>query len=544
MSAETDTRTGPDFGRVSRTAGIVFRYLLLAATLVGIVALGILLVYVAMDAFQPFTADVEWHLTYFGVAALPTFFAGAYLYWRDQPGLGVAFEFLGLGVISLLFSGGIAALFIDIVPSLVWLGYLVALAIPIALSIGLTRVDHVVPFWARLVGVGVIGILSLIGIPGYYHSVPEMVVKLPFVPMDWVIMAVTLGGPAAAIVGFLFAGRRGRNAGLLVGVVALAGVFVVSFAGPFAGIDRVPAAVIAAVALVPTASHGAWTLLERQRERAGLIVPVLLLAGIVAATVIVDVAGFAGPNTWLTWEFLTGLGSGIGNPRGAGIYPAIIGTMMLMIVVTVITFPVGVGAAIYLEEYASESRFKRVIDVNISNLAGVPSVVYGLLGLGAFVRYGGLTPGTVIVGGATLTLLILPIVIISSREAIRSVPDSQRQASYGMGATRWQTVRKVVLPRAFPGILTGTILALSRAIGETAPLIVIGAPQIFDLPTALSDRVGALPLQLYVWATTFADQAFYTTVLAAGVVVLLVIMLAMNSVAIVLRNRYQTKGES
>jgi phosphate transport system permease protein len=215
-----------------------------------------------------------------------------------------------------------------------------------------------------------------------------------------------------------------------------------------------------------------------------------------------------------------------------------------MIVVALISFPVGVGAAIYLEEYASEGRLKRIIDVNISNLAGVPSVVYGLLGLGAFVRYGGLTPGTVIVGGATLTLLILPIVIISAREAIRSVPDTQRQASYGMGATRWQTVRKVVLPRAFPGILTGTILALSRAIGETAPLIVIGAPQIFDLPTTLSDRVGAMPLQLYVWATTFADPAFYTTVLAAGVVVLLVVMLAMNSVAIVLRNRYQTRGES
>ena len=544
MSADTETRSVPEFGQVSRTAGVVFRYLLLVATLVGIVALGVLLVYVAMDAFQPFTADVEWHLTYLGVAVLPTLVAGAYLYWRDGPGLGVAFEFFGLGSVSLLFAGGIAALFIDLVPSLVWLGYLIALVIPILLSVALTRIDHVVPFWVRFLAVGVVGVLSLIGVPGYYHSVPEMVVQIPIVPMDWVILAVTLGGPMAAVVGSLFAGRRGRSAGLRAGAVALVGVLAVAFAGPFLGIDRVPAAVIGAIALVPTGGHVAWTLLERPRERAGLLVPVLLVAGIAAGTVVVSAAGFAGPDTWLTWEFVTGLGSGIGDPQAAGIYPAIVGTMMLMIVVALISFPVGVGAAIYLEEYAGESRLKRIIDVNISNLAGVPSVVYGLLGLGAFVRYGGLTPGTVIVGGATLTLLILPIVIISAREAIRSVPDTQRQASYGMGATRWQTVRKVVLPRAFPGILTGTILALSRAIGETAPLIVIGAPQIFDLPTTLSDRVGAMPLQLYVWATTFADPAFYTTVLAAGVVVLLVVMLAMNSVAIVLRNRYQTRGES
>ncbi|MFB6149316.1 MAG: PstA family ABC transporter permease, partial [Halobacteriales archaeon] len=183
-----------------------------------------------------------------------------------------------------------------------------------------------------------------------------------------------------------------------------------------------------------------------------------------------------------------------------------------------------------------------IIDVNISNLAGVPSVVYGLLGLGLFVTYAGSQPGTVLVGGLTLALLILPIVIISAREAIRSVPDGFRQASYGMGATRWQTIKNVILPEAFPGILTGTILALGRAIGETAPLLVIGAPQVFDLPTELSARVGALPLQIYVWATAFASPDFFRKALPAGVIVLLVIMLVMNSVAIVLRNRFERNG--
>jgi phosphate transport system permease protein len=207
------------------------------------------------------------------------------------------------------------------------------------------------------------------------------------------------------------------------------------------------------------------------------------------------------------------------------------------------SFPVGIGAAIYLEEYAPDNRFTRAIRVNISNLAGVPSVVYGLLGLGIFVRALNRTSGSLIVAGATLGLLILPIVIISAQEAIRAVPDSLREASYGMGATRWQTVKNVILPRAFPGILTGTILALGRAIGETAPLIMIGAANVVRfVPTSFSSKVSAMPLQLYGWATLFASPEFYTTVLAAGVVTLLVVMLLMNGTAIVLRNKYQREA--
>jgi phosphate transport system permease protein len=209
------------------------------------------------------------------------------------------------------------------------------------------------------------------------------------------------------------------------------------------------------------------------------------------------------------------------------------------VTVAAFAFPVGVGAAVYLEEYAPDNRVTRVIDVNISNLAGVPSVVYGLLGLGLFVNLLGLGFGTVVVASITLSLLILPIVVISAQEAIRSVPDDMRQASYGMGATRWQTTKNVVLPEAMPGILTGTILSLGRAIGETAPLIMIGAPTTnFSPPTALFDRVSAMPMQIYAWSSS-AKPEFQYGVMAAGVVVLLVVLIGMNATAILIRNRYE-----
>ena len=213
-----------------------------------------------------------------------------------------------------------------------------------------------------------------------------------------------------------------------------------------------------------------------------------------------------------------------------------------MVTVAALSFPIGVGAALYLEEYAPDNRYTRFIDVNISNLAGVPSVVYGLLGLGLFVTRLGQPSGTILVGGATLALLILPIVIISAQEALRAVPDSLRQASFGMGATRWQTVRGVVLPRALPGILTGTILALGRAIGETAPLIMIGAVATkYTPPSGLLDTLTAMPLQIYTWAFLPSEEFRYGVV-AAGVVTLLIVLLSMNSIAILVRNKYQQEA--
>jgi len=261
------------------------------------------------------------------------------------------------------------------------------------------------------------------------------------------------------------------------------------------------------------------------------------LFGIVALAVLlayvaVDAVG------WLDWQFLTNPPHPV--PEQAGVFPALVGSISLMLLIALVTFPLGVGAAVYLEEYAPDSRATRFIQLNIANLAGVPSVVYGLLGLGLFVQFVNLGYGTLLVAGFTISLLILPIVIISAQEAIQAVPDSMRQASYGMGATKWQTIKNVVLPESMPGILTGTILALGRAIGETAPLIMIGAPTtVFGVPNGPLAKISAMPMQIYTWAS-YPDEAFQYGVVAAGVVTLLVVLLSINSVAILIRNRFQT----
>ncbi|MBV0901767.1 phosphate ABC transporter permease PstA [Halomicroarcula salina] len=293
----------------------------------------------------------------------------------------------------------------------------------------------------------------------------------------------------------------------------------------------------------------------RTRERrSAFALPVIAVAGFLAGGAIVDAIGATKPSPWLDWQYLTSSPS-ISNAAEAGLYPAIIGSIFLIVLVSVFTFVFGVGAAIYLEEYAPDNGVlgtaTRIINVNISNLAGVPSVVYGLLGLGIFVNieaqlgpltYGGFGVGTVFTAALTLSLLILPIVIISAQEAIRSVPSSLRQASYGMGATRWQTIRNVVLPRSLPGILTGTILALGRAIGETAPLIMIGAATTkFSPPAGLFSKLTAMPMQIYAWAF-LPGEDFRYGVVAAGVVTLLIVMLTMNSVAILVRNKYQQEA--
>ena len=275
---------------------------------------------------------------------------------------------------------------------------------------------------------------------------------------------------------------------------------------------------------------------------AAALVGILALA-VLLANVVVDALALFDPanSPWLDWQFLTNPPS-FSNPYDAGFFPAIVGSIALMIVIALITFPLGVGAAIYLEEYASDGYLTRFIQLNIANLAGVPSVVYGLLGLGLFVSLLNLGFGTLLVAGFTVSLLILPIVIISAQEAIRSVPDSQRQASYGIGATKWQTIRNVVLPRAMPGILTGTILALGRAIGETAPLIMIGAPTaVFGVPNSLFSKISAMPMQIFTWADR-PEMEFQYGVVAAGVVTLLVILLSINSIAILIRNYYQKQN--
>jgi phosphate transport system permease protein len=242
----------------------------------------------------------------------------------------------------------------------------------------------------------------------------------------------------------------------------------------------------------------------------------------------------------VTWEFITRFPSRV-VPDRAGIQSAIVGTVYLTLICAALVIPLGVMTAVYLEEYADANRwYNRLIEVNIQNLAGVPSVVYGILGL-AFIVRGPLGMGPVLLaGGITLTLLVLPVVIIVAREAIRAVPSSIREGSLALGATHWQTIWKQVLPGSIAGIATGVILALSRAIGETAPLLVVGAGVSLRFnPEGLDSSFTALPIQIFAW-TQDPNQAFVARA-AGAICVLMVILLAMNSVAIWLRNRYEQK---
>ena len=223
----------------------------------------------------------------------------------------------------------------------------------------------------------------------------------------------------------------------------------------------------------------------------------------------------------------------------AGIKAALIGTIWLMAVVAPISIFLGLGTAIYLEEYSKDNWFTRFIKLNISNLAGVPSIIFGLLGLTIFVRALALER-SVLAAGLTMSLLVLPVIIVASQEAIRSVPRELRDASFGMGATKWQTILRVVLPAALPGIITGSILALSRAIGETAPLIVVGIPMfIAFLPRTVFDTFTVLPMQIYNW--TSRPQAEFQHVAAAGILVLLIVLIFMNLVAALIRNKFQKR---
>lgn len=242
---------------------------------------------------------------------------------------------------------------------------------------------------------------------------------------------------------------------------------------------------------------------------------------------------------WFSLDFLTGRLST--QPERAGIMGAILGTFWLMMVVAPVTMFVGVGTAIYLELYAKKGRIQAFIQTNISNLAGVPSIVYGILGLTLFVRamnFGNI----VLAGGLAMSLLILPIVIVVSQEALRSVPQHLSEASFGMGATKWQTIKNVILPVALPGIMTGAILSLSRAIGETAPLVVIGIPALLlPFPGGIFDKFTVLPMQIYYWTLDSSLVAEYANLAAATIVVLLLALLILNTTAIVIRNKFQKR---
>ena len=257
----------------------------------------------------------------------------------------------------------------------------------------------------------------------------------------------------------------------------------------------------------------------------------LVTLGVLLADVLAD--GL----TRLSWSFLTSYPSR--RPADAGIYPALVGSVFLIGLTALLAIPVGIAAAVYLEEYGRGTRVERLIEINIANLAGVPSIIYGLLGLGVFVRTLGLGR-SLIAGAATLALLVLPVVILTTREALRAVPKSLREGSYALAATRWQTVWYQVLPVALPNILTGLILALSRAIGETAPLITIGAlTYVPFLPDSIWSPFTVLPIQTFNWISR--PQADFARNAAAAIVVLLVVLFVMNGLAVWLRDRYQRR---
>ena len=287
-------------------------------------------------------------------------------------------------------------------------------------------------------------------------------------------------------------------------------------------------------------SNGSFELRRSRRKRIGMILAgVLFLATIfgivVLLTLLVDVVQDGAP--WLDGQFLSSFPSR--HTGEAGIISALVGSLWLMVLTALISVPLGVASAVYLEEYAKDGWFLRLIQVNIANLAGVPSVVYGMLGLALFVRFAALGQ-SLLAGALTLSLLILPIIIISTQEALRSIPSGLRESAYALGATRWQVIRSHVLPMAAPGIFTGVILALSRAIGETAPLILVGALTFVPfLPQSAMDQFTALPIQIFNWTARPQDE--FRGLAAAAIVVLMILLFTMNLSAILLRNYFEER---
>ena len=244
---------------------------------------------------------------------------------------------------------------------------------------------------------------------------------------------------------------------------------------------------------------------------------------------------------WLDWQFLSSYSSR--HPEEAGILAPIAGTFWVIILTAIMTVPVGIATAVYLEEFAPDNRVTRLIQLNISNLAGVPSVVYGLLGLAIFVQYLFDGQRSLLAGALTLSLLVMPIVIIASQEAIRAVPPSYRDAAYAMGATRWQVVKMVVLPQAIASIMSGIILAMSRAIGETAPILVVSSLVFITyVPTSPFDRFTVLPLQIVTWVSQPQDD--FRHISAAAIIILLIMLLSMNAAAIYIRAKFQRRSEN
>ncbi|MDV7350153.1 phosphate ABC transporter permease PstA [Halorubrum distributum] len=581
----TENPNADGFGEVSRVRGIAFEYLSFGASVFGLVALGVLLVYVAIDAFDLANASPEWLLTYFLTLVVP-FLAFCLYSANDRDVTRRALVALGGGLVAVATLFTAIETLVTPIPRLNWqLAYLFVVAAPVTAYVAYVgssgRVGAVgFGLLGRLVGgaaiglaVGTlflvfdpllwflaytIGVLPAVGLyalgrarssprartaaapAGLVGLVAAVVLRgvVATYPSDLIIYLWTIAVPVAAAGALLVADRRGRIAAAVVVGVPLAAATVGGFLAAGAGLPAATVLLVIVLTGVPTAVYVS-RVVDAGEGLAGLGLPLLLAAGAIAGALVVEALGVPAPDPWLDASFLTQAPSR--TPEQAGLYPAIVGSVIIIAMVAVLSFALGVGTSVFLEEYTPESgplgTLTRILQVNIANLAAVPSVVYGLLGLGLFANLLGLGIGTAVTAALTLSLLILPITIISAQEAIRSVPDDLRRGSDAMGATRWQTTKNVVLPEAMPGILTGTILALGRAIGETAPLIMIGAATtVFRAPDSLFSRFSAMPMQIYTWAG-FPQADFRYGVVAAGVITLLIILVGMNGTAILLRNR-------
>ncbi|OYR45941.1 phosphate ABC transporter permease PstA [Halorubrum sp. Ea8] len=585
MATDADNANVGGFGQVSQVRGAVFEYLSLGASVVGLVALGVLLVYVTIDAFDLANASPEWLLTYFVTIVVP--FIAFCLYSVDDPAvIRRSLVALGGGLVAVAAVFTAIEAFVAPIPRLSWqLAYLFVVVTPLTAYLAYVgsrgRVGAVgFGLVGRLVGGVAIGLAAgtlflvfdallwflaytlgvLPGVALYAYgrwrsadraagaAVPVGALGLfaavflrdviAVYPSDLIIYLWTIAVPVAAAGAYLVAERSGRTVGAVVAGLPLAVAAAGGFLAAGAGLPAPTVLLVLALTGVPTAVYVS-RVVEVGDGVVGLALPLLLAAGVVAGALIVEAWGVPAPDPWLDASYVTEAPSR--TPEEAGLYPAIVGSVIIIALVAVLSFVLGVGTSVFLEEYTAGSglvgSLTRLLQVNIANLAAIPSVVYGLLGLGLFANLLGFGLGTAVTASLTLSLLILPITIISAQEAIRSVPDDLRQGSDAMGATRWQTTKNVVLPEALPGILTGTILALGRAIGETAPLIMIGAATtVFSAPSSLFSRFSAMPMQIYAWAN-FPQAEFRYGVVAAGVITLLIILIGMNGTAILLRNR-------
>jgi phosphate transport system permease protein len=531
--------TADGLGRTSdlrwkRIKGSLFEVGLVGATLVGILSLLVLFGYIAFDAFRPLTASALWYLLYFAVLVAPT---SAFLLYarRDRArreANTLAFAAVG-GSLVVSLTVYIVAQALSPYDVLV---FAVFGGLPPVVVAAYGRVAEESTYVGPAIPVSVI---LGIGVGGLVYPVIRPPVG---VLAAWIAYVGFVTVPVAAVLGRIVAQERTPTAGGVVAGGVLVSAAVVAVAGIVTGGNTSLWVVLYSAAVVPVVFVVGRTVQRRPEGRIGVLGPFVLVGGILVGATLERILGIKGVESFLTPTLLLNSWDGL-TASNAGVYPQIVGSVVVVGFMAVLAFPVGVGAAIYLEEYAPDSgwggRLASLLEVNISNLAGVPSVVYGLLGLALFRNTLGFGTGVVFAASGTLGLLILPIVVVSAQEAIRSVPDSLRQASYGVGASRWQTLRNVVLPEAVPGILTGTILALARAVGETAPLVIIAvATTTYSPPSGLFSSATALPLQIFA-ARSNVDEAFRHGVVPAAAVVLLTLMLLMNATAIVVRNKYQ-----